>query len=139
MKLNLQKSAYCATALTMAAVLAGCMNDGAALAEESGKFAICTLDQGQSCKVSAPIGAKVEKASLTADGDAIRVTSTVKSQSDCEGFASHAKSRSPKYMAQATINTTVVTPYGDLPHEPSIQTACATPPYTVSITVAKAL
>ena len=109
------------------------------MAEESAKFAICTLDQGQSCQVSAPAGAKVEKATLVASDDAVRVLSTVSSMSDCEGFAAHAKSRSPKHIAQATINNVVVMPYGEvMPHGPSVKTACATPPYNVALTVANA-
>ena len=138
MKTNLRLIAPYGAALTVAFVLAGCMDGGSVLAEESSKYAICTLDEGKNCHAQAPSGAEVEKAALMADGDAIRVLSTLSSQSECEGFAAHAKSRSPKYVAQAMVNDTVVTPYGEMPHGPSIQTACAKPPFRVSLTVAKA-
>jgi hypothetical protein len=139
MKSKLRMVALCCLAFGTTAGLLGCTNAGGTLAEESAKFAICTLDQGQSCQESAPTGAKVEKATVAASDDAIRVVGTVSSMSDCEGFAAHAKSRSPKHIAQATINNIVVMPYGEaMPHGPSVKTACATPPYNVALTVAKA-
>jgi hypothetical protein len=138
MKTNWRLTASFGATLTVALMLAGCTDEGSVLAEESSKYAICTLDEGQDCHVQAPTGVKVERTALTADGDAIRVLSTVSSRSDCEGFATHAKPRSPKYVAQAVVNDTVVTPYGEMPHGPSVQTACATPPYRVALTVAKA-
>ena len=115
------------------------MDAGSLLAEEGNKFAICALDQGQKCEAHAPDGTKVEKASVASTDDAVRVLGVVKDKSECEGFAAHSKSRSPKHIAQATINSVVVLPFGEvLPHGPSVTTACATPPYNVSLTVAKA-
>jgi hypothetical protein len=125
--------------LSTTAGMSGCTDAGGVLAKESAKFAICALDQGSSCQISAPAGTKVEKATVATADDAIRVSGTVSSVNECEGFAAHAKSRSPKHIAQATINNTVVMPYGEvLTHTPSIKSACATPPYNVSLTVAKA-
>lgn len=136
MRFNLLQVTYYAVA---AAALSGCMDAGAVLAEESGKFAICTLEQGPSCHMSAPHGTKFEKASVAAADDAIRVLGTVASVTECEGFASHSKSKSPKHISQATINNVVVMPFGEvLPHEPSIRSACVNPPFNVSLTVAKA-
>ena len=131
-------SFYCFT-LAIAASLAGCTDAGGVLAEESAKFAICTLDQGQSCQVSAPTGTKVEKAAVASTDDAVRVLGTVSSMNECESFAAHSKSHSPKHIAQATINNIVVMPYGEIvAHAPSVKTACAAAPYNVSLTVAKA-
>lgn len=126
-------------ALITAVSILGCTDAGGAMAEEGAKYAICALDQGEGCKMAAPTGTKVEKATVASSDDAIRVSGTVSSMSECEGFAEHSKSRSPKHIAQATINNVVVLPYGEvLPHGPSVKTACATPPYNVSLTVAKA-
>lgn len=139
MRFNLLRVTFYGVSLSAAAALSGCMDAGAVLAEESGKFAICTLEQGQGCQVSAPNGTRFEKASVAAADDAIRVLGSVAGVSECEGFASHSKSRSPKHISQATINNVVVMPFGEvLPHEPSIKSACAKPPYNVSLTVAKA-
>jgi hypothetical protein len=139
MKSNLQLFASYGAAFAAVATLSGCMDGGSVLAEESNKFAICSLDQGQNCQVHAPDGTKVEKASVASTDDAVRVLGMVKDKSECEGFAAHSKSRSPKHIAQATINNVVVLPFGEvLPHGPSVITACATPPYKVSLTVAKA-
>jgi hypothetical protein len=139
MKSKLRMAVLCCLAFGTSSGLVGCSNAGGTLAEESAKFAMCILDQGQSCQESAPAGAKVEKATVASLDDAVRVLSTVSSMSDCEGFAAHAKSRSPKHITQATINNIVVMPYGEvMPHGPSVKTACATPPYNVALTVAKA-
>jgi hypothetical protein len=139
MKLNVQfVVSYCG-ALAATVTLSGCMDAGSVLAEESGKFGICALDQGQNCQVHSPDGTKVEKASVASTNDAVRILGAVSTASECEGFAAHAKSHSPKHIAQATINNIVVMPYGEvMPHGPSVKTACATPPYNVSLTVAKA-
>jgi hypothetical protein len=76
---------------------------------------------------------------VAAADDGVRVLGTVNNMSECEGFAAHSKSRSPNHIAQATINNIVVMPFGEvMPHEPSIKSACAKPPYNVSLTVAKA-
>lgn len=139
MKSNLKISALGCITLVIVASLTGCTDAGSVLAEESAKFAICTLDQGQSCQVTAPAGTRVEKATLASPEDAIRVFGTVSSTAECEGFAAHAKSRSPKHITQAIINNVVVMPYGEvLPHNPSVKSACAASPYNVSLIVAKA-
>lgn len=139
MKFNLQMPLLFGGALVAAGSLSGCWDGGSILAEESGKYAICVLDEGQSCPIRAPEGTKIEKASWAANDDAIRVTGVVKTESECEGFAAHSRSRSPKHVSQVTINNTVVMPYGeDSPSERALEMACAKPPYNVSLTVAKA-
>jgi hypothetical protein len=125
--------------IATAAGLSGCSDAGKVLAEESTTFAICSLEQGQSCQLTAPAGTKAGTASLASTDDAIRLVGSVGSTSECESFAANSKARSPKFIVQATINNTVVLPFGEIiPHSSSVKTACATPPFNFSLTVAKA-
>lgn len=139
MKLNIRFVALSCLTLAIVASMTGCTDAGGVLAKESTKFAMCTLDQGQSCQLSAPSGTKVEKATVASADDAVRVQGMVRRKNECEGFAAHSKSGSPKHIAQAMINDIVVLPYGEtMAHTNSVKTACATPPYKVSLTIAKA-
>lgn len=139
MQLTPRHMASYAAAFAAVATLSGCMDGGAVLAEEGNKFAICALDQGPNCQTPAPEGTKVAKASVASADDAVRILGAVKDKSECEGFAAHSKSRSPQHIAQAMINDVVVLPFGEAkPNDRSVTTACATPPYKVSLTVAKA-
>ena len=139
MKSNLKIIPLCVSAMTIAAVLSGCYDAGAVLAEQSAEFAVCTLDRGKGCAVAAPAGTEVANTSVSSVDDAIRVLGNVSTMNECEGFAAHAKSRSSKHIAQATINSIVVMPFGEVvPLDQAIKIACATPPYNVSLTVAKA-
>lgn len=125
--------------IATAAGLSGCYDAGKVLAEESTTFAICSLEHGQSCQLTAPAGTKASSASLVSTDDAIRLFGSVSSTSECESFAANSKVRSSKFIAQATINNTVVAPFGEvIAQSSSIKTACATPPFKVSLTVAKA-
>lgn len=94
-------------------VLSGCMDAGAVLGEASGMYAFCTLDKGGQCKESAPIGTRVEKATYERLDDAIRVLAVLKTTDECESFAPHARSRSPKHVSQVMINNIVVLPFGE--------------------------
>lgn len=119
-------------------VLAGCTNEGGQFAEASTYYALCRLAEGERCDMPIPNGATVETASVVTTGDAVRVSGVLHSQEECENYASKAKARSPGYVLQAVVNQTAVAPYGYGPLKSEIQSACATAPYNVSLTVAMA-
>jgi hypothetical protein len=134
------KSIYVVSTLVSAFALAGCTNDGGKLALASGDFAQCSLAQGEHCTLRAPEGTAVEKASVAAIDDAIRVDAKLTSSDQCEGYARNAAGHWPGYIAQAVVNHTVVAAYGvPKPIEVAVKAACEMPPpYHVSLTVAKA-
>lgn len=139
MKSNIRVAILSCMTIAIVTSLNGCTDAGGVLAKESAKFAICTLDQGQACQLLAPAGTKVEKATVASVNDAVRVIGTLNSMNECEGFAAHSKSSSPKHIAQAMINDIVVLPYGEIrAHATSVKIACVAPPYNVSLTIAKA-
>jgi hypothetical protein len=117
--------------------LAGCSNAGADLAVQWRVFGLCQLNNEKPCSVELPTGSKFEPASVAAKDDAIRITSTVQSKAECEGFAERVFPL-PGAMAQVIVNNIVVQPYFSLPVPDSIKSACATTPYNVSMIVARA-
>ena len=125
-----------AALLAASAALTGCKNEGGKFAEQSAKYGLCVLAKAQSCSLPDQHEAKVEKASVTSQNDAIRVSGVLKERTECENYAAHANLRSPDYISQAMINKIVVRPYGE-PLAVNVDSACAAAPYNVSLTVAK--